>query len=684
MELDSETLQSLADSLGISVDKINELKESLSSITTPGGFDKFIKESLPSFAKEVNLSNDGLKTLLQYLKDSKDRFKELSEIIKNPVQHLEDLKRLAAESGDKLAQHLHIDSSGVKDFAEHAGAAAVSVLAFGDSSKVFDVVGKSSEGAGFQIETVAQQLAKLTGKSLEEATSIAKLADSHRNFEAGLFNLSAETGNLRSALSLAGTEFQNMEQTADSWSQVVAATAVTTGLTSEEVSGLYLQLHKIPGAMKEMDTGETVGGLRLFSGALTIAKGSGQTAESVLKIVADRVQTLGGTAGTAVEQIAELSSVSNQLTLPFDQVTQYVKGTTDALYEFGNTTDGNLKILAQLGPALEKVGASNRMVGDISEGVVQGIDKMTTAQKAFLSAQTGGPGGLKGAAQIDILLQEGKTDEVFKKIQQNLNRQFGGKVVTRQEAAQSDEAAGQFQKQIMFLTSGAGGNIAKDERSAAKLLEAMQKGLSDIPEELKNPQEAATRVANDGLKLQQRSNSFLHNIDINTKRMQDIGAVGAGYVARRVAGGDNETLKIAAEGQRKAAEANVISPILGKGEHRGSQLEDYVGDTFEDLHKTWGDIFPKEIEKTSNESAAKRGSAQPFGREIATASAVENKRIEDSSQQRGGGGNLTVKVMTECPSCKKRHIENISKESITKGLKQYDSEIVMQTHSHPE
>jgi hypothetical protein len=99
---------------------------------------------------------------------------------------------------------------------------------------------------------------------------------------------------------------------------------------------------------------------------------------------------------------------------------------------------------------------------------------MDTAQKAFLSSQTGGAGGLRGSFEIDMMMREGNMGEVYKKMEQSLRQQFGGNITTLEEGSQSDTAAAQLEKQKQFLMSGPFGNIVKSADQAYRLLEAFK------------------------------------------------------------------------------------------------------------------------------------------------------------------------------------------------------------------
>ena len=80
-----------------------------------------------------------------------------------------------------------------------------------------------------------------------------------------------------------------------------------------------------------------------------------------------------------------------------------------------------------------------------------------------------------GAAQIEKMIRSGDIEGVQKKVMDTLKKQFG-KIVTLDEATQSEGSAAQRQKQIMLLQQGPLGAMAKTPEDAGRLLDAMAKG----------------------------------------------------------------------------------------------------------------------------------------------------------------------------------------------------------------
>jgi hypothetical protein len=686
---DSDVIDTLVDSLGLATKNADALKKALSGVPL-----EKVRKTFESFAKTAGLSTEQISKFT-------DAIKEMIEALASPtlmVEHLGDavdnLTESFSKAGPEIVNALGYSGNSVQEFGKKMVGALVLPQVLKDTS-VFDSIGGSAQKNQVQLAGMAKELAHTMHISSEMATNILTSADANRNFERSYFNLAAETGHFSQAIEGAGEKFQNTERTALGWAQTVTDTAAASAMSAGEVGKLYAQLQTIPGAFQEMSTSVTVGSkeLTLLDASLKVAAGSGQDAGEIMGFMKEQVSELGGSTKDAITEVAELSIVSDKLNLPFKDLQGYVRASSSALREFGNNAQGNLKIVSELAPALQRVGVSNQMVGEISKYVIDGIAGMTTAQKAFISAQTGGPGGLRGAAQIDLLLEQGKTEEVFGKIKQNLNQQFGGKFVTRKEAAGSEEAAGQFQKQIMFLTGPAGGGIAKDEKTAAKLLEAFSTGLSDIPNELKNPQMAANTILSQGTKLQERANSYLASMDAKMKDASATSQVASSEFVRKLGGSESkgmEALQMNLNDRLKAQKGR--DPLLGKGEKRGldygSDVDRQISEGGKDLKAATAPAREKisQLEGVVKDSLTPEGLKhlfeKPAGRpndnghlfnnssgrpNVAgeTAEGVRTSKASKTETENSKGEKVIVirqEITTVCEHCHKKHVETTSRK----------------------
>jgi hypothetical protein len=154
--------------------------------------------------------------------------------------------------------------------------------------------------------------------------------------------------------------------------------------------------------------------------------------------------------------------------------------------------------------AFKETGLSAKASTELISGITMQIGKLSIAQKSFLSAQTGGPGGLVGGFQIEKMLRDGKIDEVFDKMQTQMKRQFG-KIVSIDEAAQSPQAAAQLVRQREMLKSGPLGQFAQTDDQAQRILDAFKKGEKVDVKELSKGDDLLNRTLETGKSVQEKN-----------------------------------------------------------------------------------------------------------------------------------------------------------------------------------
>jgi hypothetical protein len=99
-------------------------------------------------------------------------------------------------------------------------------------------------------------------------------------------------------------------------------------------------------------------------------------------------------------------------------------------------------------------------------------------------------------------------DQVMKDVENTLKKQFGGRIISNKEAESSEDLASKAIMQRQMLQQGPLGAFAKDEQSAARILEAMSKKGKGEP--LSN--EVLKEVMTKGEQLQQTTNTILNDM----------------------------------------------------------------------------------------------------------------------------------------------------------------------------
>ena len=454
-------------------------------------------------------------------------------------------------------------TTSAKDIINNFGGIAAEIAGVGLAAKgiitvpnAFKEIGSSAHNASFQISDFNSQMAslsKLLPESVENAIkgvgNVLEIGQSARNFENAILEAVAAGGNMGDMLNVIGNNLEGMDGQMSQWVMQQQKIADATGMSTSQVLSLSHQLAKVPEALRD---GVTVGkdATRAYSDLEAIirtAHGSFQDVGDVIKDVTFSINTLGSSTQQALEFTARMAAVSQSLKMPLDLVRDFTHRAAEGFKFLGDNTQGAISIMANMGPALREGGLGPAAVQEIVSGFTKGVTDMDIAQKAFVSAQTGGAGGLQGAFEIELALREGNLEEVANRVQNTLEGMIGGPLVTLEEAATSQAAAAQMTKQIQFLTTGPL-KVAQNEQQAIALVEAMARQQRGEFGELgtSSPTEALEKAIGRGASREERQIDLLQLMSneaqaqtmylsqiVDQRRMQFLGVQGpAGEIIR--------------------------------------------------------------------------------------------------------------------------------------------------------
>lgn len=350
---------------------------------------------------------------------------------------------------------------------------AFSVGAAGAKS-LADILAK----AGRPVAEIEKAMMSGANTFLGYAQNVLLSADNALRLQNSIIQLSANTGNLTAIYDAAGDSLQNINSITQQYQKSVTDSITATGLSATQIEEYYGVLGNLPGAL----TSTVKGGVgmnenvSMLTATIQYATGSGRKFVDVVDDMKTAFRDYNITGEKALQFTARMGEISNKFHIELDDVRGALKSTGDMFKMFGADAEGAAKMMNQYLGALQSTGISGRAAIEVVQGMTEGIKRMDIAQEAFLSAQTGGPGGLMGAFQMEKLLQgPDGIAKVMDKVKQQMNRQMG-QIVTLDQAAQSPQAAAQFTKQIMILQQGPLGSFAKDRQTAERILEAFASG----------------------------------------------------------------------------------------------------------------------------------------------------------------------------------------------------------------
>lgn len=438
----------------------------------------------------------------------------------------------------KLLDNSNVSLDSIKRLATEVGAfyaLGSGRLAFSSEiQKMGDVADGTSAQMGNMYDRIAAVAPELVAKFGKVGPGIKKAfqqVDVAKKFETSLLMNAAAAGNLTSAMDSIGGEMTNLSDMTLEFSRMTRDAGTSNNVSAGQAAEYATSLMKIPGALGLVIDNIDGAGKKanMLDATMKIAAGTFQKFEDVMKDVNMLFLNWNKTGEDALTFVAKMSSAAQSLKMPMDIMRSYVKGVGDQFKYLGDNTMGAIDIMTRVGPAFENSGLGPAAVADLVKGMTGGVAEMDVAQRAFISAQTGGPGGLQGGYQIQQQLAEGDTAGVMSKVEDTLMGMFGGPVVTLKQAAEDSRAAAQYTKQVQMLTSGPL-KMAGSEQEAKAILDAMSQGkmfdvgaLGGGP----SPEDAMHSAVERGNKIQDRQ--FNELVEINNQ-LQHFGSL-AGDVA---------------------------------------------------------------------------------------------------------------------------------------------------------
>lgn len=283
-----------------------------------------------------------------------------------------------------------------------------------------------------------------------------------------LESMAISQGRLSSVMNEGHTAFRDMNEEYNDFAVMSVQAARDVGQTVGSIMDLTKALSSIPGSL-------TVGQLTVDTSRIAATAHRDQLV--VAKDLSDMYTRLGTTQQDALANMANIHDKAGDSKLRMESFASTVHNVASNFKMLGDNTVAATTFVKAFDDAFKDSQISPEAMRDVISSIGDGIHRMDAGKKAFISASTGGPGGLAGAVQMDYAIQTGHVDEVIKKTMTAMQSQFGGQVVTLKDAAENPALAGEFYKQIQYLTQVSG--IAKDEDQAKRILEAMKSGVVD-------------------------------------------------------------------------------------------------------------------------------------------------------------------------------------------------------------
>jgi len=518
----------------INTDQVIDFFKSLNPDQVKDFFEKFVTSS-PTAKQAIAEVGKGMSGVGKIIQDVKA----------NAEQTYERLKVLSTIDFSNFIAQISNGNKELLIMGAQIAAVGVSIAA-GIKPDAFNAMGESASGMNNNLSGTLDTLDKiakisplsgLTGIAISSAKALSDLAEPAKKLEFGFLAAAASSGELKDLLADVGEDLTGLEAKSVSYADILYHVGNATGYNTEQVGKYAAELAQVPGAMSSwIDiAGDGTEMMHQLQAEMQLAAGSGKTFSDVQSEIKRVFMEFGTSGKESLEVFSRLSAVSQSLKLPFDLVKDYLQTTSGSFRMFGDNSQAALNILEKFGPALKEGGLGPKAIADLTQSVTRNVAEMGLAQRAFLSATSGGPGGLQGSYQIELMKKQGKTDDVEKLVEDSLKRQFGGKILTLEDAAKDASSAAQFAKQVQLITQGPT-KIANSEGEAYRILEAMSKGTKAGPMEKTTAEGSLNDVMAVGNSIQERNYNQLVNIGNQIERQTQYAAITANSAIREVAG----------------------------------------------------------------------------------------------------------------------------------------------------
>jgi hypothetical protein len=378
---------------------------------------------------------------------------------------------------DSYKSFTGVDSSGLSTFTEQI-------------QYITSTLGNTESGIGALVSVAKNAFGKEVPAAIKGSfgaveqfvVNLAKSADNGLKLQNAVIQLAGKTGNLNTVFELAGPKLQNINALLQKHAQMMADATQATGVAPEMVEKYYSELGQVPGALESLvtSTGNANQKTTMLTAAMKVAAGTGRSFEEIVDDLKVAFKDYGMTGENALKFSSQISAVTQNLGVELSTVRDALRSGAEAFKMFANAGEsasrmstGMAEVMNNYAKALESTGLNGTAAVDVIRNMTGQISQMGIAQKSFLSAQTGGGGGLMGAFQIDKMMRDGDLKGVFEKVRQQMQKQFG-KIVTVDEASQSQGAAAQMTKQMMILKQGPLGQFARSDVEAERILEGFK------------------------------------------------------------------------------------------------------------------------------------------------------------------------------------------------------------------
>lgn len=461
------------------------------------------------------------------------------------------------------------------------------------AADTFRGVGKAGIDAGNQISDAWEGVPAAFKKVFDifpggakAIGNLVKEAEPIRRIEESLLRTAAASGDFNNFVEQAGSGLRDLGNMAANFTNYSAKVADATQTQLDVVMELAEQYREIPGFLDQYVQASGRGGesTRSLEAVMRVARGTGQSFNEVFAQSKDLFLDFGMNAQRTTEIIASMGRTAQNLGMRIELVRDFTMQTARSFREFGDNTEGAMNILAGMTKALSDSGLGQRAIIDLTKNFTDAITQMDVAHKAFISGAAGARGGIGGALDIDLMLREGRTDEVMGMVQKALQQQVGGRIVTLEEAARNPALEGQLLQQRAMMRDVFG--IARTDVAADRMAQAMAQGdVATFGAEMRRetPQESLQKAMDTSVEWDKRQYTELTKISNHAKVMAMALSMRANEGVRAFLGQDSPFARGLLDTMNKGRQAEATATGAGPGRTTATQYQAFAAEQIKQM-----------------------------------------------------------------------------------------------------
>lgn len=448
---------------------------------------KLLIEKSKEFGDQLK-SKDGVEKFVDNIKDAVIKGKELFQGLDDSFKALLTTAQSVGDGVKTAFAQLKGGAQGPSnEIFEAAGAATLLTAAFAGLN-ANEAFAKLSLDIGNANNKFAGLLTAFGDNKLSAGIkNLLDASEATKQFELSIMRAAASSGAFNEVLGIdepTRNLASNLDWATDRIQQSARQAALNMGMSYQDSIKQTMEVLKLLPAEFEKSGDQITRSYQVFANSApvdamelleTVAKGTGQTFDTVLDVANKMWATFGSNSKEAAERTAILHRVSNDLNIPFETLKGTIQSVDDNFKLWGNNAESTLSVLGQISTVLKEQGVGYQAQLEIVNSLSGAMKGLGIEKKAYIGMEAGlGGSAISAGLQVEQMIQQGDWGKVAGMMQQSIGNigGTGGQVLSMNDALQTPGQEQAFMAQRMAL-----GNIfgVQDVGMQNRLMEVMSK-----------------------------------------------------------------------------------------------------------------------------------------------------------------------------------------------------------------